>query len=114
MTRRHTVVLRGRSRAHGGPADRLREARHGTMRDRDAALRQSGASTKGQSMTNDIRSQHGRIERAPLVIYYSDAYTAAAYGFDTTRKSAWIAESLVERPIAGVEIAEPELLTEAA
>ena len=47
-------------------------------------------------------------------IYYSLAYTSAAYGFDTTRKATWIAESLVERPIDGVELREPEWLTEAA
>jgi acetoin utilization deacetylase AcuC-like enzyme len=65
-------------------------------------------------MKNDTRSQHGRIERAPLTVYCSNAYTAAAYSFDTTRKSALIAESLVEQPIAGVEIVAPDLLTEAA
>jgi acetoin utilization deacetylase AcuC-like enzyme len=65
-------------------------------------------------MKNDIRSQLGRIERAPLTVYYSDAYTAAGHSFDTTRKSAWIAESLVERPIAGIETVAPALLTEAA
>jgi acetoin utilization deacetylase AcuC-like enzyme len=47
-------------------------------------------------------------------VFYSDAYTAAAYGFDTTRKSGWIVDSLVERPVPGVTIVAPELLTEEA
>lgn len=45
-------------------------------------------------------------------IYYCAAYTAAAYGFDTTRKATWVAESLRERPIDGVRLVEPALLTE--
>jgi acetoin utilization deacetylase AcuC-like enzyme len=45
-------------------------------------------------------------------LYYSDAYTAAAHEFDTTRKSGWIVESLLEQPIAGVRLVEPVALTE--
>jgi len=44
-------------------------------------------------------------------IFYSSDYVAAAYAFDTTRKSAEIARSLVERPIDGVILAEPVSLT---
>lgn len=45
-------------------------------------------------------------------VYYSNLYTAAAYGFDTTRKAAWIVESLNETPIAGVHLFEPSLLSD--
>jgi acetoin utilization deacetylase AcuC-like enzyme len=45
-------------------------------------------------------------------VFYSPAYTAAAHGFDTTRKATWIAGSLLRDPIAGVALAEPEPLAE--
>ena len=48
----------------------------------------------------------------PMRLYYGPAYVMAATGFDTTRKAAWVAESLRERPIAGVELIEPAALTE--
>jgi acetoin utilization deacetylase AcuC-like enzyme len=48
-----------------------------------------------------------------LQVFYSPAYVGSAYAFDTTRKSQWIAESLSERPIPGVELHVPEPLTEA-
>lgn len=38
----------------------------------------------------------------------------ATTAFDTTRKAAWVADSLAERPIAGVELVAPEPLTEQA
>ncbi len=40
-------------------------------------------------------------------VFYSDEYTLAANAFETTRKSRWIAESLRERPIDGVELVPP-------
>lgn len=46
-----------------------------------------------------------------MKIYYSPDYVGAAYGFDTTRKAAWIADSLADRPIEGVEILTPPSLT---
>jgi len=46
-----------------------------------------------------------------LTIFYSPAYVAAAYAFDTTRKAAAIAESLVRDPIANVRIEAPDPLT---
>ena len=45
-------------------------------------------------------------------LFYSPAYTAAAHVFDTTRKSGWIAASLVRSPISGVRVVAPEALTE--
>jgi acetoin utilization deacetylase AcuC-like enzyme len=44
-------------------------------------------------------------------IYYSPAYATAGYSFDTTRKSAWIADSLRDKPIRGVAVVEPKPLT---
>lgn len=46
-----------------------------------------------------------------MKIYYSPDYVGAAYGFDTTRKAAWIADSLTDRPIDGVELLTPPPLT---
>lgn len=42
-----------------------------------------------------------------MSVYYNDDYTACGYAFDTTRKSQAIVNSLVERPIAGLTIADP-------
>lgn len=46
-------------------------------------------------------------------VFYSPAYTVAAYAFDTTRKAAWIIKSLAGSPIGGVEVVAPEPLTAA-
>lgn len=46
-------------------------------------------------------------------IYHSADYVLAGHEFDTTRKAAWVADSLRDEPIDGVELAEPEPLTEA-
>jgi acetoin utilization deacetylase AcuC-like enzyme len=40
-------------------------------------------------------------------LYSSPAYTAAGYSFDSTRKPAWITESLQIDPIAGVTVVPP-------
>ena len=42
-----------------------------------------------------------------LHVSFNDDYTASAYAFDTTRKSAAIAASLVRDPIPGVRITDP-------
>lgn len=44
-------------------------------------------------------------------LYYSPEYTASHCEFDTTRKAAWIAESLVTRPIDNVVTKAPTALT---
>ena len=46
-------------------------------------------------------------------VYYSSAFVAAEHEFDTTRKSAWIATSLGDQPIPGVQLVEPVSLGEA-
>ncbi|MFW0793309.1 hypothetical protein AAFP30_05815 [Gordonia sp. CPCC 205515] len=46
-----------------------------------------------------------------MKLYYHPDYVAAAYGFDTTRKSGWIADSLASDPIEGVEVTAPTPLT---
>lgn len=45
-------------------------------------------------------------------VFFSPAYVASGFSFDTTRKAKWIAESLTTTPIAGIELAEPLSLTE--
>lgn len=44
-------------------------------------------------------------------LYFSPDYVLAAYSFDTTRKAAWLAESLQQSSIAGVDIVAPAPLT---
>lgn len=46
-----------------------------------------------------------------MKVFYSPAYVSSAHSFDTTRKAGWIASSLKDRPIAGIELVEPESLT---
>jgi len=46
-----------------------------------------------------------------IPVYYSTAYTAASHSFDTTRKSAWIVDSLRAAPIPGNVLVEPLSLT---
>ena len=40
-------------------------------------------------------------------VFYDAAYVGAAHAFDTTRKSKWIADSLVASPIPGIELVSP-------
>jgi len=47
-------------------------------------------------------------------LFYSPAYGLAGYSFDTTRKAAWIAESLAQAPIPGIRLCAPAPLDEAA
>ncbi|GAA3709888.1 hypothetical protein [Gordonia hankookensis] len=42
-----------------------------------------------------------------MKLYYHADYVAARHGFDTTRKSGWIADSLAADPIEGVEVTAP-------
>ncbi len=44
-------------------------------------------------------------------VWYSEKYVAAGTGFDTTRKSAQVAQSLLDNPLSGVKLAEPIPLT---
>ncbi|MFV2045575.1 MAG: hypothetical protein ACC700_20370 [Anaerolineales bacterium] len=47
-----------------------------------------------------------------IPIYYSGRYVGSKYAFDTTRKAEWIAKSLSASPIDGLELIEPEPLTQ--
>lgn len=42
-----------------------------------------------------------------MKLFYSPEYAAAGISFDTTRKSAWIADSLASNPVPGVEVVAP-------
>ncbi len=44
-------------------------------------------------------------------VFYSPSYVLAAHSFDTTRKAAWIADSLVTHPFPGVTVEAPTPLT---
>ena len=44
-------------------------------------------------------------------VFYSPSYVGSGFAFDTTRKARWIADSLVESPIPGIELVEPAPLT---
>lgn len=46
-----------------------------------------------------------------VTVYHDRDYVAAAHAFDTTRKAAWIAESLRVDPVHGVELVRPDPLT---
>jgi acetoin utilization deacetylase AcuC-like enzyme len=45
-------------------------------------------------------------------VFYSPSYVGSDYAFETTRKARWIADSLAESPIHGIELVEPTSLTE--
>lgn len=45
-------------------------------------------------------------------LYFGPAYVMAATEFDTTRKAGWVADSLRERPVDGIELVEPRALTD--
>jgi acetoin utilization deacetylase AcuC-like enzyme len=49
-----------------------------------------------------------------MKIFYSPRYTIATHSFETTRKSRWIAESLLREPISGIELVAPEPTSAAA
>lgn len=44
-------------------------------------------------------------------VFYSPSYVLAAHSFDTTRKAAWIADSLITHPFPGVTVEAPTPLT---
>src|SRR5580692_4352117 len=74
----------------------------------------SGRDSGGPPRAHVSRARRG-IMTSPVLtsVYYSSAYVAAEYAFDTTRKSAWIATSLGDQPIPGVQFVEPVPLGEA-
>jgi acetoin utilization deacetylase AcuC-like enzyme len=43
-------------------------------------------------------------------IFFDQAFTLLSHSFETTRKAAWIAESMRENPIPGVDIQQPKAL----
>ncbi len=47
-----------------------------------------------------------------MKLFHSHAYTGTKYGFDTTRKASWIADSLRARPVVWAELHEPVPATE--
>lgn len=49
--------------------------------------------------------------RAPVSLFYTSAYVGAAHAFETTRKAAWVAQSLIEAPIPGLQLTTHHALT---
>jgi acetoin utilization deacetylase AcuC-like enzyme len=47
-----------------------------------------------------------------MKLFYSPDYALSETDFDTTRKALWVARSLAERPIPGVELVAPNPVTE--
>ena len=45
-------------------------------------------------------------------IFYSPNYAGSGFAFDTTRKAKWVADSFATSPIHGIELIEPDALTE--
>ncbi len=65
-------------------------------------------------MTTETQAgaRHRPGNRPPSVkVFYSPAYVCSAHSFDTTRKAGWVARSLADRPISGIELVEPTSLT---
>lgn len=60
-----------------------------------------------------MNDRTGEPPRAAIPVYYSSAFVNAKHEFDTTRKAAWVAASLVTEPIRGIELVEPALLSDA-
>ncbi|MEZ0231120.1 MAG: hypothetical protein ACAI25_21065 [Planctomycetota bacterium] len=51
--------------------------------------------------------------RDAVKVFYSDRYVMGGHSWETTRKSGWVASSLLANPIPGINIVEPRSLTEA-
>src|SRR5262245_12863513 len=78
---------------------------------RDRRRQRSTYSPRGTRKTH--RPNRGAFGVRKVKLFYSPKYVAAGYSFDTTRKSAWIAESLRAQQISTVELVEPSSITEA-
>ena len=44
-------------------------------------------------------------------LFYSPDYVGSAYAFETTRKAKWVADSLADSPIEGIELVTPRPLS---
>ena len=44
-------------------------------------------------------------------LFYSPDYVGSAYAFETTRKAKWVADSLADSPIDGIELVTPQSLS---
>ena len=48
----------------------------------------------------------------PMPVFYRPEYTLAGFSYDTTRKAAWVADSLSANPLVGLDLVAPDLLTD--
>jgi len=81
--------------------------------DRRAALKLLGmgavlapVAARAQPERDRTRSKPGRVS-----VCYSPAYVGAAHAFETTRKAAWVAQSLQAHPIEGLSLVGNAALT---
>lgn len=49
--------------------------------------------------------------KSEVNVFYRPEYVGSAYAFETTRKAKWIADSLTNSPIDGVELVQPQPLS---
>jgi acetoin utilization deacetylase AcuC-like enzyme len=54
------------------------------------------------------KARPSRAKIETVKVFYSPAYVAPRYFYETTRKPGWIAASLLQEPISGIEMAVPE------
>lgn len=47
-----------------------------------------------------------------MKLFYNDNYTASKYAFDTTRKSRYIMDSLIDDPVENIEVYDPHLFVD--
>ena len=69
-----------------------------------AAAAVAGMAWLRQSQPRKSPGETTRLAGAATPVFYTPAYVGAAHVFETTRKAAWVADSVVARPIAGVQL----------
>ena len=69
--------------------------------------------SEGRRIGREAPLAAGRLTTTPpaVRVFYSPTYVGSGYGFDTTRKAKWIADSLAESPISGIGLLEPRPMT---
>jgi acetoin utilization deacetylase AcuC-like enzyme len=66
----------------------------------------SGAAREGERV-GLVLTDIGPHRLDAMKVFYSDQFVSAGYAFDTTRKANWIADSIADSPITGLELAKP-------
>ncbi len=69
-----------------------------------AAAAVAGLAWMRQSQPRKTPGEATRLAGEATPVFYTPAYVGAAHVFETTRKAAWVADSLIAQPIAGVQL----------